>query len=179
VRKSGPRLTRWSPRLVTESADGAGTMIVSYNPVVEASHRVGQLLRNAGGHRLAGAVESEVRVELDAVVRAELGDLSGRAVQAVAVDRLDASPVQVTAADAMLEADPLGSGLLSAPIDPAAACIAAPHWLAAAAGVTARVAGNAPGGVFAEADAIEPVSVEIPSRRSGSSRHGPWTADSR
>jgi hypothetical protein len=40
---------------------------------------------------------------------------------------------------------------------------AAAHWLAAAAVVAADESGNRPGGVFAEADDIEPVSVEVPS----------------
>ncbi|TMM27995.1 MAG: hypothetical protein E6F99_30600, partial [Actinobacteria bacterium] len=105
---------------------------------------------------------ADVQLEIDAVMRAELGDLSGRAVQAVALDRLDVSPVQVAAADELLRADPLGGQLLSAAVDPAAACVAAAHWLAAAAVVAADASGNTPGGVFAEADDIQPVSVDVP-----------------
>src|SRR5205823_5514820 len=103
----------------------------------------------------------EVQVEIDAVTRAELGDLSGRAVQAVALDRLDVSPVQVAAADELLRADPLGAALLAVAVDPAAACVAAAHWLAAAA-VVADAAENTPGAVFMEADDIQPVSIEVP-----------------
>src|SRR6266545_1881868 len=52
--------------------------------------------------------------------------------------------------------------LLSAAVDPAAGCVAAAHWLAAAAVVAADASGNTPGGVFAEADDIQPVSVDVP-----------------
>jgi len=38
-----------------------------------------------------------------------LGDLSGRPVQAVLLDRVDASPVQVQAADRLLAEHPLGT----------------------------------------------------------------------
>src|SRR5206468_2162681 len=62
----------------------------------------------------------------------------------------------------LLRADPLGARLLAAAVDPAAACVAAAHWLAAAAVVAADVAGNTPGGVFMEADDIQPVSIEVP-----------------
>jgi hypothetical protein len=51
-----------------------------------------------------------------------LGDLSGRAVQAAAVDRLDASPVQVAATYEVLRQDPFGTSLMATPLDAAAAC---------------------------------------------------------
>jgi hypothetical protein len=142
--------------------DESGMMIVSYSPVEESAHRLGRVLHEIADAALTDAVVAEVQVELDAVARAELGDLSGRAVQAVALDRLDASPVQVAAADAMLRADPLDPELLSAPVEPAAACVAAAHWLAAA-DVAAEKAGNTPAGVFAEADDIQAVSLQVPS----------------
>jgi hypothetical protein len=142
--------------------DESGSLLVSYSPVEESAHRLGRML-----HVLADAafdaVVADVEAEVDAVMRAELGDLSGRAVQAVALDRLDVSPIQVVAADELLRADPLGNTLLAAAVDPAAACVAAAHWLAAAAVVAADESGNRPGGVFAEADDIESVSVEVPS----------------
>jgi hypothetical protein len=143
--------------------DESGMVIVSYSPVEESAHRLGRVLHEIADAALTDALVAEVQVELDAVTRAELGDLSGRAVQAVALDRLDASPVQVAAADAMLRADPLAPGLLSAAVEPAAACVAAAHWLAAAADVAAEKAGNTPAGVFAEADDIQAVSVQVPS----------------
>ena len=142
--------------------DEAGFMEVLYSPVGESAHRLGRTLHQAADPALTEAIVTEVRVELDAVARAELGDLSGRAVQAVARNRLDASPVQVAAADVLLADDPFGSELLGAAVDPAAASVAAAHWLAAAAVVAAEVADNLPDGVFAEADDINAVSVEVP-----------------
>jgi hypothetical protein len=142
--------------------DESGMLEVSYSPVEESAHRLGRVLHELADAALADAVIAEVRVEIDAVTRAELGDLSGRAVQGAALDRLDVSPIQVAAAGAILQAEPLGGGLLAAAVDPAAACVAAAHWLASAAVVAAEEAGNSPAGVFAEADVIQAVSVEVP-----------------
>jgi hypothetical protein len=143
--------------------DESGTMIVSYSPVEESAHQIGRVLHRLADAKLSEAVIADVRVEVDAVCRAELGDLSGRAVQAVALDRLDASPIQVAAADELLLADPLGGGLLSAAVDPAAGCVAAAHWLAAAAQVAADAADTTPTAVFTEVDNIRAVSVAVPS----------------
>jgi hypothetical protein len=142
--------------------DDSGLMLVSYSPVEESAHRLGRVLHAVADDALTNAVVADVRVELDAVTRAELGDLTGRAVQAATLDRLDVSPIQVAAADEALQRDPLGGGLLAAAIDPAAACVAAAHWLAAAAVVAAGEAGNTPAGLFAEVDDIQAVSVEVP-----------------
>ncbi|WP_146603845.1 hypothetical protein [Micromonospora deserti] len=49
------------------------------------------------------AVAQENGVEVNPVARAEFGDLSGRAEQAASMDRLDASPVQVSAADELVQ----------------------------------------------------------------------------
>ncbi|MFG1849564.1 hypothetical protein [Micromonospora carbonacea] len=142
--------------------DSSGRLVVSYSPVEESAHRVGRVLHEVADAALTEAVVADVGVEVDAVVRAELGDLSGRAEQATSIDRLDASPVQVSAADELLRTSPLGRDLLSAAVDPAAACVAAAHWLAAAAVVAADEAGTTPERVFAKADDIEAVSVEVP-----------------
>jgi hypothetical protein len=142
--------------------DQSGSLVVSYSPVEGSAHRLGRVLYKLGDAALADAVIADVQVELDAVARAELGDLSGRAVQAVALDRLDVSPIQVVAADELMRADPLGGRLLGSAVDPAAACVAAAHWLAAAAVVAAAESGGRPYRVFAEADDIESVSVEVP-----------------
>ena len=144
--------------------DESGLLVVSYSPVEESANRLGRLLHHLAIPSLTEAVLTEVAIEVDAVARAELGDLTSRAVQATALDRLDASPIQVSAADELLRADPLGEDLLSASVDPAAACVAAAHWLCAAAVVAADAAGNTPAGVFAEADDIQPVSVQVPSQ---------------
>jgi hypothetical protein len=144
--------------------DPHGLLEVSYSPVEESAHRVGRVLHDLADPALTAAVATDAGTEVDAVVRAELGDLTGRAVQACVLDRLDVSPLQVAAADDLLRADPLSDVLLSAAIDPAAACVAVAHWLAAAAVVAADSAGSVPAAVFAEADDIEQVSIEIPSR---------------
>jgi hypothetical protein len=102
-------------------------------------------------------------MEIDAVKRAGLGDLEGRAVQAVGWDRVDPSPVQVVAADAVLREQPLGGDRLWTAMDPASSCVAAAHWLAAAAEVAGRAAGMPARQVFAFVDDIETVSVEVPS----------------
>jgi hypothetical protein len=65
--------------------------------------------------------------EIAAIERAELGDLSGRAAQAVLLTRQDASPVQVAAADTLAGSLLGGDQLLT--LDPTAACGAAAHWL--------------------------------------------------
>ncbi|MGX6605959.1 hypothetical protein ACWKSP_28100 [Micromonosporaceae bacterium Da 78-11] len=142
--------------------DEYGLMVVFGSPVEESAHQVGRMLHLLDDPKLFNAVTAEVQAERDAVSRAELGDLSGRAAQAVTLDRLDVSPVQVAAADDVLQRDPLDAALLSAAIDPAAACVAAAHWLAAAAVVAAEAAGNTPAGVFAEAYDIQAVSVQVP-----------------
>jgi hypothetical protein len=85
-----------------------GTLIVSYDPVEERSHRMGRALHAMTDAELTTAVVAEVETELAAVEHAELGDLSGRAVQAVRLSREDVSPVQVAAADQILAGDPLG-----------------------------------------------------------------------
>jgi hypothetical protein len=142
--------------------DEFGMLGVSPIVVEESAHRLGRLLHGFGDPVLTGSVAAEVAAEIAAVTSAELGDLSGRAAQATALDRLDVSPVQVVAADELLRADPLGAGLLTALVDPAAACVAAARWLAAAAVVAAGVADLDAADVFAEADTIEAVSVAVP-----------------
>lgn len=115
-----------------------GALIVSYDPVVELSHRVGRALHAIDSPDLFAVVVAEVERELAAVEHAELGDLTGRAAQAVLLTRADASPVQVMAADALLEEDPLGSVDLFSGFDPTSAAVAAAHWLRAAAEVAAQ-----------------------------------------
>ncbi|GAA2152717.1 hypothetical protein [Actinomadura napierensis] len=61
------------------------------------------------------------------IERAELGNLTDRARQALALMRADASPVQVQAADKILNANPFGNPSLFTEIEPAAAAIAAAH----------------------------------------------------
>jgi len=63
--------------------------------------------------------------------------------------------VQVTAADAVLRENPFGDERLFSEIEPSAAAVAAEHWLAAAAEVTAEAAGLDYTLVLIEADNIE------------------------
>ncbi len=93
---------------------------------------------------------------------AELGDLSERAAQATALDRVDASPVQVAAADALFATKPLGHSDLFSAVDPAAACVAAAHWLTSAATVAGDLGELEASQVFAEADNVVACSVEVP-----------------
>ena len=109
------------------------------------------------------AVRAESAVELAAVESAELGDLTGRAQQAVLLSREGASPVQVAAADRLLEEDPFGPAELFSAIDPTAAAVAAAHWLYAAAEAVSDVSGYAATDVVREADNIEATPHRTPS----------------
>ena len=142
--------------------DEHGSLLVSYDPVEERAHRVGRCLHRAADAGLTAAVIVEVEAELTAVERAELGDLSGRAVQAVQLTRQDASPVQVAAADQVLATNPLGSDDLFLELDPTSACVAAAHWLQAAADVVAELSGIAATAVVMEADNIEALPYATP-----------------
>jgi len=130
--------------------------------VEEAAHRVGRALHTIADTQLITDVAADVRSELDAVERAELGELSGRARQAVTLSRADASPLQVAAADTLLRTDPLGSRALFTDVEPTAAAIAAAHWLHASAIVAARHADLDVTQVVAEADTIEPLPHRTP-----------------
>jgi hypothetical protein len=142
--------------------DEHGSLLVSYDPVEERAHRVGRCLHRAADAELTAAVIAEVEAELAAVERAELGDLSGRAVQAVQLTRQDASPVQVAAADQVLAANPLGSDELFLELDPTSACVAAAHWLQAAVDVVAELSGIAATTVVMESDNVEALPHETP-----------------
>ncbi|MEU4117753.1 hypothetical protein AB0F71_25060 [Kitasatospora sp. NPDC028055] len=137
-----------------------GSMVVSYCRLIESANRVGRALHELDDSELDEAVLAEAATELAAVESAELGDLTGRAQQAVLLSRKDASPVQVAAANSLLEQDPFGPAELVSDIDPTAA--AAAHWLAAAAEVTAEASGQNPTQVVLEADNIEALPHETP-----------------
>ncbi|MFJ2189973.1 hypothetical protein ACIOJE_18870 [Kitasatospora sp. NPDC087861] len=138
-----------------------GSMVVSYSRLIESANRIGRALHELDDPELTEAVLAEATTELAAVENAELGNLTGRAQQAVLLSREDASPVQVAAADRILEQDPFGPAELFSGIDPAAA-VAAAHWLAAAAEVTADASGHDPVHVVQEADNIEALPHETP-----------------
>ncbi|MFE5585487.1 hypothetical protein [Kitasatospora sp. NPDC056531] len=139
-----------------------GSMIVSYSPLIESAHQVGRALHTLDNPDLTKAVLAETAIELAAVESAELGNLTGRAQQAVLLSREDASPVQVAAANRLLEQDPFGPEALFSDVDPTAASVAAAHWLAAAAEVAADASGQNPTAVLLEADDIEALPHETP-----------------
>jgi SAM-dependent methyltransferase len=139
-----------------------GSMAVSYSSLLESAHRVGRALHRLDDPQLVKAVAAEAAAELAAVESAELGDLSGRAQQAVLLSREDASPVQVAASNHLLQGDPFGPAELFVGVDPTAAAVAAAHWLAAAADVAAEAAGLNPTEVVLEADNIEALPHETP-----------------
>ncbi|WP_254858465.1 hypothetical protein [Protofrankia sp. BMG5.30] len=139
-----------------------GTLLQSYVIVEEAAHRVGRALHAIGNQNLAEQILADVSAELDAVEQAERGDLSGRARQAIALTRADASPLQVAAADVLLADNPFGDSRLFTEVEPTAAAVAAAHWLHVAATVTARQTGLDPTQVLVEADNIEALPHESP-----------------
>ncbi|MFG2045528.1 hypothetical protein [Dactylosporangium sp. NPDC048998] len=135
--------------------DDDGTLLVSYDPVEEAAHRIGRSLHEIQTAEMTAAVLAEVEAELAAVERAELGDLTGRAQQAVTLAREDVSPVQVAAADQLFANHTLGTDDLFLHYDPTAAAIAAAHWLTAAAEVVEDLSGIPAAKVVERADDIE------------------------
>ncbi|MFQ6396297.1 hypothetical protein ACLMAJ_22835 [Nocardia sp. KC 131] len=137
-------------------------LLVSYSGVVESAHRVGRTLHGVDDLELRTTILAEVATEQAAIESAELGDLTGRARQAVELSRPDVSPAQVQAANELLRADPLGSIELFTELDPASAAVAAAHWLDAAAEVAGELAGVPTVDVVVEADDIEALQVETP-----------------
>lgn len=157
------RFSEVADAITRPNLPSGGSMVVSYSSLLESAHRVGRALHRLDDEQLVKAIGAEAAVELAAVENAELGDLSGRAQQAVLLSREDASPVQVAAADQLLQQDPFGPDELFVGIDPTAAAVAAAHWLAAAADVTSKAAGLDPTQVVLEADNIEALPHETPS----------------
>ncbi|WP_228000568.1 hypothetical protein [Nocardia australiensis] len=137
-------------------------LIVSYSGVVESAHRIGRTLHTIDDPDLRATILAEVTTEQTAIESAELGDLSGRARQAVELSRPDISPAQVHVADELLRADPLGSIELFTELDPASAAVAAVHWLDAAATVAGELAEIPAVDVVVEADDIEALQVQTP-----------------
>ncbi|MCP2317953.1 hypothetical protein APR12_003306 [Nocardia amikacinitolerans] len=146
-----------NPNLPTEAG-----LLVSYSGVVESAHRVGRCLHGIRTDELTETIVAEIHREQAAIEAAELGDLSGRARQAVELSRPDVSPAQVHAADTLLRTDPLGAPELFTDLDPASASVAAAHWLHAAAEVAGELADLPITDVIAEADDIEAIPVETP-----------------
>ncbi|MGW4411375.1 hypothetical protein ACWEJ6_45610 [Nonomuraea sp. NPDC004702] len=139
-----------------------GFMIQSYIRVEEAAHQVGHVLHALNAAELTTRVTIDVGAELAAIEQAELGNLTERARQAVTLTREDASPVQVAQASSLLHDNPFGPEALFTEIDPAAAAVAAAHWLYAAATITAESTGLPATQLVVEADNIEALPHETP-----------------
>lgn len=135
----------------------------SYDPQFWYAERIGHFLRTVDSTDLTTAVTDEVRDELTAVANAELGDLTGRAAQAVVLTRSGASPTQVDAAWRVLEANTLGSSsALLTQYDPTSAAAAAAAWLNAAAYVASETSGTHWTAIVQEADDIEALPTATP-----------------
>ena len=165
------------PNLPYES----GGLLVDYDPVAESAHRLGRALHEISDETFTAAVLKDVAAEIEAIEQAELGDLSGRAAQAVQLSRTSASPPQVAAADALLRADPLGGIELFTAVDPTSAAVAAAHWLHAAATVTAEASGYDITQIVEIAEDIEAVPTASPTlvlqmMQAGASPHDAVTA---
>jgi hypothetical protein len=119
-----------------------GQLRVEPDWVVQRGHEVGRTLVEIGSAGVRRAVTDDVIDELASVDRALLGDLEGRAAQAVELTRLDALPVQVAVADSLLREAPSGCDTLLTGVEPTAACVAAAHWTTAALDVTLEAIGS-------------------------------------
>jgi hypothetical protein len=148
-----PALTSPAP-----SPDNPFAMVTTR--VEDSAHRVGRSLRAYGISQLTVRIITEVTDEVAAIEQAELGDLSDRAQQAVALSREDVCPLQIAQADDLLQRHPFGPEELFTDVDPAAAAIAAAHWLYAAASTTGRRARLHPAQVVARVDGIRPLIHE-------------------
>lgn len=138
----------------------AGLLFREGDPLLECANDAGRRLAVVGSAGVTRAVIADVTEEMDGVERAVRGDLSGRARQAVELSRLDASPLQILAADKLLHEVPLGSERLFTEVDSTAAAVAAVHWLQAAVDVTLEVTGwEDVTAVLEAADAVESFDV--------------------
>ncbi|MGC0318379.1 hypothetical protein [Kitasatospora acidiphila] len=78
--------------LATPNNPQCGSVIVEYSPVLENANRVGRALIALDIPELTEAIRAETAVELAAIEGADLGDLTGRAQQAVLLSHEGASP---------------------------------------------------------------------------------------
>jgi hypothetical protein len=120
--------------------DDDGCLSVVIDPVEESAHRVGRALHEIGDDAVRDAVRADIEAELQAVESAEQGELAGRAGQAAVLSRSDASPGLIAKADAILRKNPLDAWMALRDCEPAAAAVAAAHWLKIAVDVIAKAA---------------------------------------
>ncbi|WP_207757403.1 hypothetical protein [Nonomuraea cypriaca] len=92
--------------LTSPNLPADGYMIQSSIRVEEAAHQVGRALHTLNAAELTTRVTLDVGAELAAIEQAELGNLSERSRQAVALTREDASPLQVAQASNLLHDNP-------------------------------------------------------------------------
>lgn len=132
-------------------------------PTDEAGHRIGRVRHVIGDPGVTEDVVAEVEAEVEAIRRADLGDLTGRAQQAVVLSRLELSPTQTRAAWEVLAERALdeGEGLVGV-FDPTAAAVAAAAWLRGAAELAAEVTGYLWTEVVQHADDIETLPHTTP-----------------
>ncbi|GAA1389285.1 hypothetical protein GCM10009613_27990 [Pseudonocardia kongjuensis] len=118
------------------------------------AHTLGRVVAVAPGRAFADAVVDEVRAEIEAVLDADAGDLTGRSAQAVTHVRIGVPAEQLTLAHRILHEDPLGAWRLLSEVEPTAAATAALRWLRAAAAQVSAVVGHPVADVVALAEAI-------------------------
>jgi hypothetical protein len=144
--------------------DPDGCVTECYSPIMESAHDVGRALHALDDADLTRLVISDVEHELATIEQAEQGALSGRASQAVELTRPYPSSQQVAAADEVFRAHPCGSSELFTRFDPTSAAVAATHWLYAAARVASERSETPVERVIREADGIEALNTETPTR---------------
>lgn len=145
--------------------DPAGELIVSHDSRVESAACLARALLDLADDTVTAAAHAELERELDAVVSAELGDLTGRAGQAVHQSRREASFTQIAAAHATLEAHAAGKGTLEglSQVEPAAAAHALAAWIVVSAHLHDELCGcwREPTEIVHEAGELLPIDTEL------------------
>lgn len=135
----------------------------SSTPANQVADTVGLMLHELGNRKVTEAVAGEVQAEVDGMLRADRGDFTGRARQAVSLTRLEVSPTQVEAAWQIIAnaETPWGNELFGV-LDPTAACAAVADWLQGAVELAAERIG-----VSSDEVLEERIFEDIPTRISG------------
>ncbi|SNY25749.1 hypothetical protein [Paractinoplanes atraurantiacus] len=136
--------------------DETGQVHSHYDPLLEIAHAAGRAVADIGDEQFKQAVIADLTEEIESVVQATSGDLSGRAAQAALLSTPDALQAHITAANDLLTQDALVDLTRILTVEPTAAAVAAAHWLKTAADVVARMARIPTRKVLAEADNIQP-----------------------
>lgn len=120
-----------------------GTLVrIADDPLDEHAHRLGRLFADLDdGGECREAVAREIGRECVAVGDAMVGELTGRAQQAVTIVRAVPDPGQLARAHALLHEVPLGPERLFTEVGPVMAAIAAFEWLCSALKVAHRRGG--------------------------------------